>query len=562
MTPTGHLGSGTKRCCAAAGLLACLLAAGPAAAATASPALPAPPVPDYIHTARQGDTLIGLGNRLLARPGDWRELQRLNAIANPRRIPVGTVIRIPVRLLKTVAVDGRIEQSIGSVRIAAADGRTAAVQAGAAVPEGARIDTGADGYVTVRLADGSLLRVQSASQAVLQQSRSFPAAGFFRSAWNLVSGRIEALVTQLTGGAPQFEVQTPQGVLGVRGTEFRVAADAARAETRGEVLAGEVDVSGSGKPTRVAAGFATVVDASRRVAAPVALLPAPDVSALPALHERVLVRFQVPAVAGAGAYRAQVASDREFRSVVAESVTETGQLRFTGLADQAWFLRVRAIDARQLEGRDAVHAFVLKARPEPPIVSAPPPRGKLRAAEVEFTWTRNPDAATYHFQLAREPSFAARLQERAGLQETTFTAAGLAAGEYFWRLAAVRASGDRGPWGDPASFTLGALPGLPQSAVRDTSVRFSWGAEPGQTFEFQLARDRAFSDVVAERSLAEPQLELPRPAPGTYYVRYRARDADGFVGPFTAPQVLELTRCVTDGSGNCVNAAGGALPAP
>ena len=92
-------------------------------------------------------------------------------------------------------------------------------------------------------------------------------------------------------------------------------------------------------------------------------------------------------------------------------------------------------------------------------------------------------------------------------------------------------------------------------------MRFSWAGEPGQKFEFQLARDNGFTDVVTSRTLTEPELALPKPAPGTYYLRYRAIDADGYVGPFTSPQQIELARCVTDASGNCVGSANGALPA-
>ena len=545
----------------AATALAALCIGAAATAAGTDTSTPQPAETDFIYRAKTGDTLIGLGKTLLAKPNDWPQVQRLNKIADPRRIPTGSLIRIPLRLLKGEARNGRIEQAVGDARIVAPGGSTPA-RAGDPIAEGARVETTGDGYVTVRLADGSLLRIQSASQAVLEQSREYPQGGFFSSAWRLLSGRVEALVTELTGGEPRFEVRTPQSTLGVRGTEFRVATDQQRAETRGEVLAGTVEVgSSASSPTRVGAGFATIVDASGHATAPIALLPAPDLSALPALHERLLVRFDVPAVQGAKAYRAQVARDREFQSVVAESLTPTGALRFADLPDQDWFMRVRAVDERGIEGRDAVFTFRLKARPEPPIQSAPPPRSKARALGVEFVWTRNPDATAYDFQLGRDADFAAPVQERRAIVDTRLALEGLAPGTYYWRLASIRSASDRGPWGDPATFTLGALPGAPASTIDAASVRFSWAGEPGQTFEFQLARDNGFNDVVTSRTLTEPELVLPKPAPGTYYLRYRAVDADGFVGPFTSPQQIELARCVTDASGNCVGAANGALPA-
>ena len=302
---------------------------------------------DYIYRAQQGDTLIGLGKTLLARPNDWPQVQKLNAIADPRRIPTGRLIRIPLRLLKGDPAPGRIEQTVGEARIVSTGGTAVPARTGDVIAEGARVETGGDGYVSVRLADGSLLRIQAASQTVLEQSRQYPHASFFAAAWRLLSGRVEALVTELTGGEPRFEVRTPQSTLGVRGTEFRVATDVQRAQTRGEVLVGTVDVGArAGAITRLSAGFATIVDATGTAAPPVALLPAPDLATLPALHERLLVRFDVPPVAGATAYRAQVARDRDFQLVVAETLSPTGALRFADLADQQWFMRVRAIAAR------------------------------------------------------------------------------------------------------------------------------------------------------------------------------------------------------------------------
>src|SRR6476646_9315325 len=50
----------------------------------------------FVYRAERGDTLIGLGKRLLAVPAQWRSLQKLNRIGDPRRIPVGSEIRIPV----------------------------------------------------------------------------------------------------------------------------------------------------------------------------------------------------------------------------------------------------------------------------------------------------------------------------------------------------------------------------------------------------------------------------------------------------------------------------------
>ena len=58
------------------------------------------PGDEWRYTVTQGDTLIALVQRLMKPSTDWRELQRLNRLPNPKRMVPGTVVRIPVALLR------------------------------------------------------------------------------------------------------------------------------------------------------------------------------------------------------------------------------------------------------------------------------------------------------------------------------------------------------------------------------------------------------------------------------------------------------------------------------
>jgi hypothetical protein len=98
--------------------------------------------------------------------------------------------------------------------------------------------------------------------------------------------------------------------------------------------------------------------------------------------------------------------------------------------------------------------------------------------------------------------------------------------------------------------------------VGTQSVGFEWEALPGQTFDFEVARDAEFKDRLVERRLAEPRISLPLPAPGRYHVRLRAREADGFVGPYTTAQQFEVINCLRDGTGGCVRAADAPMTMP
>ena len=125
---------------------------------------------------------------------------------------------------------------------------------------------------------------------------------------------------------------------------------------------------------------------------------------------------------------------------------------------------------------------------------------------------------------------------------------------------------------DKADEPIPSLPGLSQlgienllSVVEDElklgirAVLLFGHPEAGakKTPDGQLARDPNFEQMVLERRLDQAGIDLPRPAGGTYYVRYRARDADGFVGPFTTPQRFEVIDCIRVSEGGCMRTGDG-----
>jgi hypothetical protein len=490
-----------------------------------------------IHYAvKSGDTLLGIASDLTKRPGYWRRLQQVNQVADPHRLMPGMTLQIPVALLRTEPAIATIISMSGEVL---ADGRTPAI--GDAIAGQTLFITGEQSFVTLELVDGSHLALQPETQVRVEELSRYRGTKIPDSQLHLERGRIESTIAKSSAPRPKYRVNTPTVAMGVRGTRFRVETD--DSGSRAEVTEGAVDVHGNKvAATVVRAGYGIVANANSILSQPVALLPKPDVSHLPYLHEQPVVRFTLPPLNGARSYRFQIGLDPEMYELLADASTVQPEVKFGHLPDGEYILRVRGIDAQGLEGLDSDFRFKLKARPNPPFPTAPPRDAKMRAASVELAWTINPDAARYHLQIASDKAFTDIAADINGIEgNTIMPARKLPPGDYFWRMRSIRADGNSGPWNDAQRFRMDALPAdLPPPTLSNESLTLAWVSEPGQTFLFQLARDVEFTGMVIEQQVVDPAITIARLAPDTYYMRVRATDADGFVGPYTQPQIINV----------------------
>ncbi len=117
--------------------------------------------------------------------------------------------------LKVTAVEGAATVSAAG----ASGGGAQGVVLDAVLHEGDVVETGADGRVELLIATGTRLRIGPAARAELREAPS--AGGRFRL--KLAVGNLWAQVAKLLTG-DRFEVETENGVAGVRGTEFTVDA--------------------------------------------------------------------------------------------------------------------------------------------------------------------------------------------------------------------------------------------------------------------------------------------------------------------------------------------------
>jgi ferric-dicitrate binding protein FerR (iron transport regulator) len=101
-------------------------------------------------------------------------------------------------------------------------GTTTGAGTGTAVDVGDRVITGPGGRAVITLTDGSQLELGESSNLVIDNHALAPAGGRAATQVSLFGGVLRSIVNA-TGGAPNFEVHTPNAVAAVRGTRFDTA---------------------------------------------------------------------------------------------------------------------------------------------------------------------------------------------------------------------------------------------------------------------------------------------------------------------------------------------------
>jgi len=510
------------------------------------PAAAAPAEPLAEYRIELGDTLIGLRGRVIEPQADWRRLQQLNRIQDPRRLQPGSMLQIPASMLLAQPEQADVIYVQGQVTVQRAGLPAQPLTSGSTVAAGDRLVSAAQSSALLRLADGSRLLLRPDSVLRVDQLVRLGSTGRRSTRLQLDSGATDAQVTPSPPQAPprhRLEMRTPLVNLAVRGTEFRASADlqASRLEVlEGSVAAGRV---------AVAAGFGALATTAG-VAAPRPLAQAPQLGDMQPLLERLPLELAWAPQPGAASYRAQVLEAQPPGRLMLEGRFSEPRARWLeDLPDGHYQLHVRSADAQGLEGRDAVASFVLKARPEPPFAVEPGPGAEGSAERVRFRWSLNPAASRYHLQIATDETFQTLVAEQPGVEGSEAVET-LPLGRIHWRVRSIRGSNDAGPWGTVQSYTRLPPPPpapppqtLPPQATAE-GLRIAWLAsnERGASYQVQAARDATFAQLLGEQTTADTSWLLPQPEPGLVQVRVRTIGADGRPGPWGAPQTIEVPR--------------------
>ena len=570
MVATIHRTRGTP--CAAAALILAAIAGLASQGVHANPA--ALQGDEIAHTVQDGDTLEGLARTYLTAARQWPLLQARNKVADPRRLQPGSVIWIPVHLQPSESATVQFVQGAVTAQ-ARASGAPAPVTPGSTLEEGTALQVGPESFVAVKLADGTVVRVQAQSDLQLRQLRRRGRAGSVQSVLEMHKGGVESTVPPSTEPLRRLEIRTPQAVTSVRGTHFSVAMGDS-GQTTASVLNGSVAVQSRRDADRHPAASLTAptalltpgqglaVAADGTVGAARALLPPPDTSGMPAtLGDAGLLAIDLPMAPGAARYVAQVAQDAAFTQVLRHGSFADGRLRWKALDDGHYHLAVRALDAAGIAGLPAVRPFTVKTRPVAPLYQHPAPGAVVPSGSAELQCTEVPGVRWYRVQVATDAAFTAPLRDEQRLGECRLPIGALPVGHYFWRIASLLqlpseqgGQADQGPFAPPQPFTVANRPAtLPLQSLQaqdgDTSVHLHWPAQDGQRFRLQLAAatDPAFGQPTQDAVLDAPTWTASGLPAGEYLVRIQVLDPSGLASDFSPPRKIRVGTGIRTGTG-------------
>lgn len=534
------------------------------------------------HRVAVGDTLETLALRYLGDATLWPQLQAHNRVSSPYRLQPGSVLHIPLQLMRTATASVDYVQGNARVQRTSAPNAplppSAPLQPGMPLQEGDRLQLDPDAFVTVRLADGSTVRVQAQSQLQLSQLRRRGRAGSLQSVLELQQGGIQVQVPPQRNTARRLDVLTPVAATSVRGTVFDVQlADDGRTSTA--VERGRVGMQGTASHptiTPVSAGHGMAVGADGRAGQPVALLPAPAADSLPTLNEDAQwLQLPLPTAPAASAWRVQVARDVDGLHVVRNGVFAPGTARFAAVEDGAYFVQLRAVDGHGISGWPAQGPLRVKAHPVPPLVQGHAPGGVLPAGHAQLQCTPVDGVHHYVHQLVRTAQidaavtaadFAQPLQQHTDDTQCRWDLSTLPVGTYAWRVASVRMTpegvADRGPFAAPHALRIAPPPVAPSAdalelATPNGVTTVHWPGEPGYRYRLQ---------ALATPDATTPQLETMLDAPtwaaqglpaGTWFIRIQAQDPLGLQSAFSAPRRIEVRPVVRAADGSAVGTGTG-----
>lgn len=244
---------------------------------------------------------------------------------------------------------------------------------------------------------------------------------------------------------------------------------------------------------------------------------------------------------GVLSYSIQIASDRQFRTLVTEQSGLTSpSFSFTGLnPSSTYYWRISAVNTLgQGPWSDEWSFETGTGALGAPVLISPSDKAQGVSTNPILMWATSPGAQSYAVQYSTDRNFRKDVVEISGIVASMTSLEGLTPqATYFWRVMA-RDSSRQSEWSVEFSFETGTgklgapSPIAPADGATGVSLvpTLSWSEVLGaSTYGVQVASDRNFRTVIAEAlNLERPSYQPPILASNSsYYWRVNASDSAG-----------------------------------
>ncbi|WP_275288521.1 FecR domain-containing protein [Halomonas elongata] len=384
-----------------------------------SSAVPADePVSTERYRVQPGDTLWDITERYRGEAKEWPIVRKANRVEEPRHIQPGDVLDLPP--LPDLSAEVRHRE--GSAWLIREGGERLPLRTDMELLPGDAVETSSQAFVSLRLPHGEDVVLPSSTRVILkrQDRRS--------TRLYLEQGELEARVPAQRDHREVLSIDTPTGIVGVRGTHFRVTQ--AETETRISTLEGEVALSQDASTTSVPAGRGALASSTSDLRL-TRLLPAPLLQGRDKAFDQPL-KIDLATVPEAEAYRVQLARDPNFQTIFRDKRDDSSSITFDSVPQGFYYARGSAFDALGIEGRYDRRLILHR-----------PIEASLEAIDdgYVFHWTDIP-RLEYRLQLSEDSSFSDPFMNRSFSGSQGVTLRNLPTDDFHWRLQVSSANGE------------------------------------------------------------------------------------------------------------------------
>ncbi|MDX1633619.1 MAG: FecR domain-containing protein [Marinobacter sp.] len=479
--------------------------------------------PEWRYSLQAGESLSQVASDLLSPQYTSQQLAQYNRIGNPALLKGGDRIRIPLLWLKRqpepatlVAASGQ-----GYIRLGG-NGQTLPLEASALLRAGDEVVT-QSGNATLRLADGSTVRVHPNSHLILNRLTQYGRSGMVDTRLRLERGQVSTEVEPLVEGGARFEIETPSAVSAVRGTRFSLESTSGVSRLR--VTEGTVAFGPIGRSQPIPAGYSATVDArTPRLLDIRRLPPAPQTQPLPDQLTRLPVTLAW-ADDGAPAHQLEV-FDAETGHPVLSRRTQDTSMDLGQLDNGRYRVQVSALTGSGVPGLASEQEIDVALQAMAAELVSPAPGATVDDDMPEFRWELRSSNEVARLEVSEREDFGTLVASSEWAEDTSaLPSRPLSPGQYYWRVV-TEAGGNSVASTEPRAVVVnGTLP--PARIINinyiDSQVRIFWQrVDTANNYLLQLAEDPSFRNIVKEATVGDTTAAL-RLIPGRrYFVRLKA----------------------------------------